>query len=340
MTDVIKAFCLFGLGCIALMHLGDAMQKQTANAEPRGGEMSSRLSAAFGASASMPAEKEEDDEVEERAEDERDPIPFADVRHPTAPPTGDYAATCARFDPIEHPEQIADILDYASSATDTPADILYAIWQKETKHVDGAGSASGTCPIMNELAIRDRAAGTAHYAAMLAMGKQFGWTDQYGENLERMTCSCPAHRDVVDEDTGETKRVRYGYGGCCGPFQFSGEEVKDKALKYGLDPMTFCGGAVIAGMELKAHHDRFVQKGVADGYPAWRRAIKRYYGVDPDNRYYGGALKYWREFHAWYAEDQEHPGFLRRKLASMPSTRYSVMKQRQLRQKSSVFASN
>ena len=218
---------------------------------------------------------------------------------------------CARYDVIEHPEQILDLLMLASAKSCrvirdenvcAPVDILYAIWRVETGSVDGNGKASGKCDVMEELTRRDNKAHTQHRAGMLRMSKHFGWYRTYGTNLEGMTCSCPKIVDDVDPVTGEVVgKKKYGYGGCCGPFQFSGGEVADWAIKQDLDPLTFCGGALIAGQDMVKRYERAIKEGHEHGVPAWRRAISSYYGSDPKLKYYLKALGRWEAFDAWQA---------------------------------------
>lgn len=226
---------------------------------------------------------------------------------PAIPQTG----ICAGYDPVEHPEQILDILTLASKKSCrkimgvticAPVEVLYAIWRIETGHVDGNGKGSGRCDVMKELARRDGAAGTKHGIGMMRMAEKFGWKQVYGERLERMTCSCPKIVDVIDPDTKEVVgKKTYGYGGCCGPFQFSGAEVVDWAVNQKLDPLTFCGGAVIAGQDIVARYERAIKRGYAHGVPAWRRAISSYYGKDPGGVYYAKALSRWEVIFNWQA---------------------------------------
>lgn len=226
-------------------------------------------------------------------------------------PARPQAGICAGYDTVEHPEQILDILTLASKKSCrvikgvticTPVEVLYAIWRIETGHVDGNGKGSGKCNVMKELARRDGAAGTKHRIGMLRMAEKFGWKQVYGENLERMTCSCPKIVDVIDPDTNEViGKKTYGYGGCCGPFQFSGAEVVDWAVEQDLDPLTFCGGAIIAAQDIVARYERALKKGHAHGVPAWRRAISSYYGRDPGGVYYAKALSRWNAIFDWQA---------------------------------------
>ena len=247
-----------------------------------------------------------------------------------APETGaktlDYAQACSAYDPVADPEQIVDIFALAERVTGTPPDVLYGVWRNETGNLDGIGRSSGTCPVMTELAVRDAHAGSHHAASMLRMAKVFGWDRQYGENLERMTCSCPNR----DEETGDRKPG--SYGGSCGPFQFSGDEIDEKyALPYRLDPMTFCGGALIAGWELKGYHDYALANRLAgDDGNAWRWAISRYYGRD-DGHYYAGATVGMSNFDKWYEKDPDGLSILRASLAHDPHTLGNITYVRQYR---------
>lgn len=249
-------------------------------------------------------------------------------RRETGTASSDFAKACARYDPVEHPERIADILLYASAETETPAGALFGVWRKETGNIDGAGILSGGCKVMPELKIRDGAAGTHHGESMLRMADVFGWKTTYGENLERMTCSCPKQ----DKETGE--RLPHNYGGSRGPFQFSAEEVDDEyAIPRQLDPMKFCGGALIAGWELKKYHDIALKARHAtnDG-DAWLWAMDRYLGSF-DGHYSEGARQHWETFQAAYDADPKGLIAVRRLIAKDPQTRWSV---RQLL----TFASN
>lgn len=240
----------------------------------------------------------------------------------TGPFASEEARMCASFDPVRHHDQALDVLEYARDASCrsypdlgetvcTPTGGLYSVWMNETGHVSGAGRLSGSAPVMPELARRcqapsaggcriDPATGAptncrnpkaCHYFAMQKMAPVFGW------DLERMTCSKPGKSG--------------GYGGSCGPFQFSGAEIDDLALRKGLDPMTFCGGAVIAAIELRDHYVRFRRAGY-DRSSAWRKAISRYYGADRRGLYYAHALTHWNDFQAWSDQGRDR---LRRAVA-------------------------
>ena len=88
------------------------------------------------------------------------PAPSTALSVVPPPPTSlTYAEVCATYDPVNHPEQVQKILEYASGVTGTPVDVLFAVWWKETKQLGGAGRASGGCPVMAELKLRDAAAG-------------------------------------------------------------------------------------------------------------------------------------------------------------------------------------
>jgi hypothetical protein len=218
---------------------------------------------------------------------------------------------CAPYDVVEHPEQILDLLMLASAKSCrtvrdqkvcAPVDILYAIWRVETGSVDGNGLGSGDYPVMKELKRRDGDKRTHHGEGMLRMADHFGWKQVYGNGLEKMKCSPPTTVPVFDPVTGEKigKKTR-GYGGCCGPFQFSGGEVADWAIKQDLDPLTFCGGALIAGQDMVKRYESAIKDGHEHGVPAWRRAISSYYGGDPKLKYYLKALGRWEAFDAWQA---------------------------------------
>lgn|GEM_PF-2183010 len=330
MADVLKAIVLFTFGFVILSNLGDAYldQAPVAATAAKGRSPAASLAAtgapSMNATASLTAEGG----------------PIAEMPLPEATQvarSGTHAQVCASFDPVARPEEIIDILEYASQETGTPVDVLFAVWQKETGYLHGDGRMSGGCDLKAELAVRDRAAGTRHWSAMLAMADAFGWKARYGTNLERMTCSCPAK----DKETGERK----GYGGCCGPFQFSGNEIAHQyAIPLKLDPMTFCGGALIAGWELKKHHDNAfkARKGKTSrgdrvlarfGYEnrehaAWHAAMSRYYGADSDGRYGRTAVQKWKTFHEWYREDRRQPGYLVSKILGLHNTRYSLRKLR------------
>jgi len=325
LADLIKATVLFVFGFVILANLGDALDKKSA--PPPSRSLASSLS-----SASM-SSKEADDG---RSGSERPKAESETSDEAVAISTeGSYAQVCARFDPIAHPEQVIDILEYASETTGTPVDVLYAVWQKETGFLHGDGRMSGGCDLKSELTRRDGDAGTRHWQAMIDMADVFGWKARYGENLERMTCSCPKYR------------VKGHYGGCCGPFQFSGNEVAHQyAVPLQLDPMTFCGGALIAGWELKKHHDnafrpdrnwgKIGRGGVIMAQnpeysreeAAWRSAMSRYYGADTGGVYGRTAVTKWKQFHEWYLRDQKQPGYLVTQILNLGNTRYSLRRMR------------
>jgi hypothetical protein len=336
---LLKAFVYFTFGLAILTSIGNHLDRRAA-------ESSSVNAIAASAYALPDAESQEslDVEVEVPAEVEAErPLPAA---RPVER-TGSYAQVCASFDPVQRPEEIIDILEYASQVTGTPVDVLFAVWQKETGFLHGDGRMSGGCDLKTELSIRDGAAGTDHWRAMLAMADTFGWKERYGDNLERMTCSCPAK----DKETGRRK----GYGGCCGPFQFSGNEVAHQyAIPQKLDPMRFCDGALIAGWELKRHHDNAFRPdrnwgkngrggAILAANPdysreeaAWRSAMSRYYGADTGGVYGRTAVQKWKTFHEWYLQDRTQPGYLVSKILGLHNTKYSL---RRLRAQT-TFASN
>jgi len=333
LAHLLKAFILFVFGFAILANLGDALEKNGAKASSN---VKGAVSASFVSEAAVDAYPGHAIMAERPAE-----RPLQETRAVVR--EGSYAQVCASFDPIARPEEIIDILEYASETTGTPVDVLYAVWQKETGYLHGDGRMSGGCDLKTELARRDVDARTRHWDAMIAMAEPFGWKERYGENLERMTCSCPK------------ERVKGQYGGCCGPFQFSGAEIAHQyAIPLNLDPMTFCGGALIAGWELKKHHDNAFKpdrrwgktgRGGAimaedPGYSreeaAWRAAMSRYYGGDTGGIYGRTAVTKWKQFHAWYLQDQTQPGYLVGKILGLYNTKHSL---RILRSRMS-FASN
>ena len=322
MGHIIKACALFVFGlafCRSVSGKMEGCSMASARKRPAAAPMSS-------AAPRTPAVKSRNDKAET---ERRQPAP------PKIVPQGSYAETCARFDVVNRPgTDIIGVLEYASSVTRTPVDVLYAVWQKETGHLHGQGRMSGGCDLKNELARRDKAAGTAHWQSMLAMADAFGWKAQYGDTLERMTCSCA--KTLANGS-------KQGYGGCCGPFQFSGQEIAQKyAIPHQLDPMTFCGGALIAGWELKRHFDNafkpnkhWGEKGRGGAIMAtntdyseeeagWRAAMSRYYGADPDGRYGRTAVANWQRFHEWYRQDQKNPGHLVSMILKTGNTRASL----------------
>lgn len=302
MKSLAIAFGLFTVNVIVLLTMGDRFLKE----EPRAAQVTKVTAPArFNLPAMITAERPE--------------TPIA---------SSDYAKICAAYDTISHPEQVADIELYASAVTGTPAGMLHGIWRNETGNVDGFGLLSGGCGVMSELSVRDGAAGTRHAEGMLKMADVFGWKGQYGDDLKGMTCSCPPR----DQETGERKP--HSYGGSCGPFQFSGAEVDDEyAIPLHLDPMTFCGGALIAGWELKKHHDSALARHLADDDAgAWLWAANRYLG-NFDGHYSNAMLVGWRAFQTAYDADPNGLSALRQMIANDPHTRSNV---RYLR----TFASN
>jgi hypothetical protein len=301
LADLIKAFVLFTFGFVIVVNVGDKL----ADRSPQPG------------AAIRPAETEV---AGTHAAEKEEPTAERSNEAPI-PRSGSYAEACAAFDPIARPEEVLDILEYASSVTGTPVDVLYAIWRNETGHVAGAGKASGSCNMREQLKIRCVVGGNCkHLSAMEKMGARFRW------DMDGMTCSCGTATLEVN--------TRY-FGGCCGPFQFSGAEIVDNAMAHGLDPMTFCGGAILAGWELKDHHDRFLRKGVASTETeAWRKAISRYFGADRENRYWRKAYAQWNMFHEWY---RQGPEFLRRKVTE--KSVYSARYHSKLRAARATFAS-
>lgn len=301
MADLIKAFVLFTFGFVIIVNVGDKLAERPPPAPE----------AAWPAETGVSETRHEEEPIVERPE-----IAPAPRRSLT-----DYAEACAAYDPVARPQEVLDILEYASSVTGTPVDVLYAIWRNETGHVDGAGKASGSCNMREQLNIRCVVGGNCkHLAAMEKMGARFRW------DMDGMTCSCGTATLEVN--------TRY-FGGCCGPFQFSGAEIVDNALGHGLDPMTFCGGAILAGWELKDHHDRFLRKGDASTETeAWRRAISRYFGADRENKYWRKAYAQWNAFHEWY---RQGPEFLRRKVTE--KSVYSARYHSKLRAARATFAS-
>ena len=244
--------------------------------------------------ASLESEDEQGDE-DLGPDDGVGSIPVAATR-PASVPDGEPAVVCASFDPVDHPEQTLDVLAYASYVSGTPIDVLTSIWLNETGVVYGSGG-SDLCPVKDQLEIRCKVGGScSHAAALSLLTKQFNW------NENGMRCSCGTA--TMDVNT-------HNFGGCCGPFQFSAGEIVKDALARNLDPMTFCGGAVIAGTELKRHHDRL---------GSWKRAISRYYGRDKNGTYYLHAYQHWVEITP-YLQDTAHPERLRAYLTKKASYR-------------------
>jgi hypothetical protein len=218
------------------------------------------------------------------------------VEKPASP-----AEACASFDPVETPEALLDILEYASNETGVPKEKLYGVWRNETGVIYGSGG-SDHCDVMEQLQIRCKVGGACgHESAMRSMAKRFSW------DLRRMKCSCG------NSTMGENNGI---FGGCCGPLAFSGAEVQKLALAEDLDPMTFCGGVMILGRELKNYHDIAIASRTASGdQAAWRVAISRYYGSD-DGHYYANVSRFIREMNAWTVKDQKQPGYLREQLTT------------------------
>lgn len=227
--------------------------------------------------------------------------------------SGEAAAVCASYDPVAHPEQVLDILVYASKETGTPVDVLFAIWMNETGVVYGSGG-SDRCPVAEQLMIRCKVGRScSHAEALDQMAARFHW------NTQGMLCSCGT--STMGENTGN-------FGGCCGPFQFSAGEIAQDALSRNLDPMTFCGGAIVAGAELKRYHDQL---------GSWEAAIKRYYGLDRDGRYYQHAYQHWQEIKPYI--DAQDPDKLRTFLKNTAAPRLAWSRQNR-QQTSPLLSSN
>jgi len=302
---LINALCLFVIGFAILANLGDTLEKKPP-AVASSISTFARTTEPHASVDAMPGEKVSVEVLAER--------PLPETKPLTA--EGTYAQVCATFDPVAHPEHVIDILDYASSVSGTPVDALYAVGRIETGEVDGAGEASGRCDFLEQAKIRcvlgrgKKFETCSLYTATLALSQRFSWASR------GMTCSCGT--STWDNNTGN-------FGGCCGPFQFTSDEIDKNALAHGLDPMTFCGGAILAGWELKDHHDRFVREGT-DDIQAWRRAVSRYYGADREGKYWHKAQAQWRQFHSWYAQG---PDVLRKKVKEKYA--YSAAYHRKLR---------
>ena len=264
MTDIAKATCLFFIGLALLMVFGDAFLKEDR-----------RPTASLNEGHPKLKEPPREDMPPERPE--------------TPTPSTDVAKACAAYDPIAHPEQVLDILTYASDTTGTPLDVLFAVWMNETGVVYGSGG-SDRCPVDEQLKIRCEVGHScSHQDALEKLAAQFQW------NTHGMLCSCGTA--TMDDNTGN-------FGGCCGPFQFSAGEIAKDALSRDLDPMTFCGGAVIAGTELKSYHDN-------PRFGSWEMAIQRYYGLGPNHElYYRHAYEHWQQIRP-YLLDADHPERLR-----------------------------
>lgn len=266
MKDIAIAICCACVGLIMLVTLGDRFAKKR----------SSHMVVSASESYPRPSARLRTETAIERPES---PLP-----------SSDYAQSCASFDPVAHPEQVLDILDYASKTTGTPIDVLFAVWMNETGVVYGSGG-SDRCPVAEQLEIRCKVGGSCtHEAALESLTKRFNW------NAEGMLCSCGTA--TMDVNT-------HNFGGCCGPFQFSPGEVLKDAAALDLDPMTYCGGAVIAGFDLHRRQQK---------YGSWELAIQRYYGADVGGIYYLHAYKHWQEIKP-YLEDADHPERLRAFLA-------------------------
>lgn len=276
MKDLAKMLCIFVAGFALFVTTCDAILKQ--DRRPKA------------AIASEPRPRPEGKRKE----------PTPAERPETPAPTSEAARSCASFDPVAHPEQVLDIMEYASSESCkaypeigetvcTPVDAVDAVWRNETGMVYGSGR-DDTCDMTSQLEIRCAVGHSCgHLDAMKTMGARFGW------DLPHLKCSCGSA--TMSNDT-------HYFGGCCGPFQFSGAEIVDKALAMNLDPMTFCGGAVIAADELRDYYVRFRKEG-SDAPNAWRLAVKRYFGADLEGRYWAHAKEHWEQFHAWYVQGHD-----------------------------------
>jgi hypothetical protein len=314
LAHLIKAFVLFVTGFVILANLGDALDKKGPSAA------TSVVDTPYEAGASVSDPEQVDEATEADLPEKPIPLTTPVVRE------GSHAQVCASFDPVERPEQVLDILEYASQTTGTPVDVLYAIWRNETGHVDGAGKASGGCDFMEQVKIRC-ALGRGKpdlekcslYTATRDLAKRFQWAEK------GMTCSC---------GTATWDNNTHYFGGCCGPFQFSSDEIFKNASEHGLDPMTFCGGAILAGWELKDHHDRYVREG-SDDIHAWRQAISRYFGSDTGSRYWRKAKAQWIQFHSWYEQGTD---VLRKKVTE--KSVYSAAYHRKLRAARASYTSN
>lgn len=296
LQDIAKALCLFCIGVVMLVTIGDRF-----------------LKAAHRTAVAIASEPRPQPRTAQKEE-----VP-AERPEPQAVSTA-YAQACSAYDPIAHPEQTLSILEHDSAESCksvpeigetvcTPVDVIDAVWRNETGMVYGSGT-SDTCDVMAQLEIRCAVGHSCgHLNAMKDMGARFGWDKLYGKDLENLRCSCGTA--TMSSDT-------HYYGGCCGPFQFSAAEIVDKAVSMNLDPMTFCGGAMIAAVELRDYYVRFRKEGT-DGPNAWRRAISRYFGADSEGKYWAHAKAHWDQFHAWY---EQGPDVLRARLAAQAS--YSV----------------
>jgi len=314
LAHLIKAFVLFTFVFVLLANLGDALEKKGAP------DPATVDDVPYEAGASLSDPERSDEELEAELPEKPMTLTTPVARE------GTHAQVCATFDPVERPEQVLDILEYASSVSGTPVDVLYAIWRNETGHVDGAGKASGGCDFMEQVKIRCALGRGKHdvekcslYTATKALAERFRWADK------GMTCSC---------GTATWDNNTHYFGGCCGPFQFSSDEIDKNALEHGLDPMSFCGGAILAGWELKDHHDRFRRDG-SDDIHAWRRAISRYFGADTGGRYWRKAYAQWIQFHSWYTQG---PDVLRKKVTE--KSVYSAAYHRKLRAARTSYTSN
>lgn len=209
--------------------------------------------------------------------------------------------TCADFDPVARPEEVPDILLYASARTGAPAGLIMGVWNTESgSDIDGH---VGTASALHQARIRVKWQGKRGRKILQALreySNQFGWDIRTVRGSKGGSTMKSNKKLVWDEKTGEWVEKGAGYGSCMGPFQTTLTEAQNILAKHDLDwrdydPTKLCEGAIIAGHELMAHHDTrlrwFKKRGRYKGKPqkasdaAWVWAGLRYFGNASSTKY-------------------------------------------------------
>ncbi len=255
---VIKALCVASVAIIVLLLSGGLRHHRPAQE-------------AQGASLVQAAATSEVTPAVERPAFSAPPAPKAPVMlDPRGP-----AAFCSKLDPIAHPEQVYDVLVYASQYTKTPLEVLYAVWLKEAGTSYGSAP-NDVCPLKEQLHIRCvTGKSCSHEQALQWFVDTFHW------HADTMQCSCGKSTLTFNAKS---------FGGCCGPWNASLGEVLKNAQRLRLDPMVMCDGAILAGFDLQVKYEPSHNWGVA---------MAGYYGNDRDGRYLTGALMRWKEIQVY-----------------------------------------
>lgn len=202
---------------------------------------------------------------------------------------------CAKFDPVNFPDHVADIISVTSSHTGTPEGVLYGHYRVESGEVYGDGGHSGECSAFDQYTIMSvwkSKAGEANLAALAHIA------DVTHRDIKTIKGSCGKSTKTVRGST---------FGGALGPMQIlAASWVSDSASKD-KDVFNLCHAMFWAARHDRRYHDAFEAESHAPAPPddpdkndPWRFAVRKYYGSldhSMSGTYFNKVVDYWTEWH-------------------------------------------